>query len=216
MIEGPEPAVRGPKLVSVHASDPLTAAGIGALLRGRPEFVLLSKQREAEADVTVLAADTLSRDFVGTLHKLSRRTHARFVLILNDRWGADLFTAAELRLAAIVPRGEISAERLCRAILTVSRGGAEFPAEMQGELLVQIRALQRDVLGPRGLNSHGMDSREVDVLRLLAAGCSLREVADELSYSERTIKNILHALMTRQRLRNRTHAVAQAIRKGVI
>ena len=58
--------------------------------------------------------------------------------------------------------------------------------------------------------------REVAVLRLLAQGMSTREVARALSYSERTIKNVVYDLTTRNGLRNRTHAVAVAVRSGVV
>jgi DNA-binding NarL/FixJ family response regulator len=42
------------------------------------------------------------------------------------------------------------------------------------------------------------------------------QVATELSYSERTVKNILHDVTTRLQLRNRSHAVAYAVREGLI
>ncbi|GAB4071383.1 hypothetical protein GCM10028777_39410 [Angustibacter speluncae] len=58
--------------------------------------------------------------------------------------------------------------------------------------------------------------RELAVLRLLAQGLSTREVAKALCYSERTIKNVLYELTTRNGLRNRTHAVAVAVRAGVV
>jgi DNA-binding NarL/FixJ family response regulator len=40
------------------------------------------------------------------------------------------------------------------------------------------------------------------------------EIAVELCYSERTVKNIIHGVLTRLRLRNRTQAVAYAVRSG--
>ena len=58
--------------------------------------------------------------------------------------------------------------------------------------------------------------RERDVLALVAEGHSTREVARRLCYSERTIKNILQSLTTRFGLRNRTQAVAWALRNGWI
>ncbi|MER5853903.1 DNA-binding response regulator, partial [Streptomyces sp. NPDC002012] len=41
-------------------------------------------------------------------------------------------------------------------------------------------------------------------------------IATKLAYSERTIKNALQGVMTRYQLRNRSHAVAFAMRQGLI
>ena len=62
----------------------------------------------------------------------------------------------------------------------------------------------------------GWSAREIEVLRLLANGLSTREVARRLAYSERTIKNVVYDLTARHGLRNRTHAVAVAVRAGLV
>jgi DNA-binding NarL/FixJ family response regulator len=54
------------------------------------------------------------------------------------------------------------------------------------------------------------------VLRLVAEGFDTAHIAMQLSYSERTVKNVLHDLTTRLQLRNRSHAVAYALREGLI
>ena len=53
-------------------------------------------------------------------------------------------------------------------------------------------------------------------LRLLAEGYDTAAIADTLAYSERTIKNVIHDVTSRLHLRNRSHAVAFAMRTGVI
>jgi DNA-binding CsgD family transcriptional regulator len=73
-----------------------------------------------------------------------------------------------------------------------------------------------DVLEPPALSFAGLTHRERDVLELVAEGHSTREVALRLSYSERTIKNILQDLTIRLNLKNRTQAVAHAVRNGWI
>jgi DNA-binding NarL/FixJ family response regulator len=83
-------------------------------------------------------------------------------------------------------------------------------------LLRQVGQLQRDVLGPQGLSMSGLTEREVKVLRLVADGMSTAEVARSLAYSERTIKNVIQDVVSRFRLRNRAHAVAFALREGLI
>ncbi len=58
--------------------------------------------------------------------------------------------------------------------------------------------------------------RERNVLELLADGYTTREIAQRMAYSERTIKNILQAVTSRLKVRNRTQAVAYAVRNGWI
>ena len=67
-----------------------------------------------------------------------------------------------------------------------------------------------------GLTFNGLATREIEVLRLVADGCDTHEIADKLAYSERTVKNVLHDVTTRLQLRNRSHAVAYALRQGLI
>jgi DNA-binding NarL/FixJ family response regulator len=68
---------------------------------------------------------------------------------------------------------------------------------------------------PAPLNDQ-LTAREREVLTLIAEGCSTREVAAELAYTERTIKTVLQDVTARLRVRNRTQAVALAVRKGWI
>ena len=72
------------------------------------------------------------------------------------------------------------------------------------------------MLSPRGLTFSGLTEREAAVLRLLADGYDTAEVGRRLFYSERTVKNIIHDVTSRLELRNRAHAVAYAIREGLI
>jgi DNA-binding CsgD family transcriptional regulator len=62
----------------------------------------------------------------------------------------------------------------------------------------------------------GPSDRELRVLRLLSEGCDTREIAHRLCYSERTVKNVIQDVTRRFGLRNRSHAVAFALRQGLI
>jgi DNA-binding NarL/FixJ family response regulator len=101
-------------------------------------------------------------------------------------------------------------------ITGAARGEGSVPPDLLGRLLDQVGTLQRGVLGPRGLTFNGLATREIEVLRLVADGCDTSEIADRLAYSERTVKNVLHDVTTRLQLRNRSHAVAYALRQGLI
>jgi len=103
-----------------------------------------------------------------------------------------------------------------QAVLAASRGDGDLPADLIGRLISQVGTLHRGAAGHPGAPSLGLAPREVDVLRLVADGLDTGEIAGKLSYSERTVKNVMHGLTTRLHLRNRAHAVAYALREGYI
>jgi len=79
--------------------------------------------------------------------------------------------------------------------------------------LSRVSRLQRQVLEPRGLLS--------PVLPLARPKCSTgsgrlstNEIAQQLLYSQRTVKGIVHDITNRFHLRNRSHAVAYAMQEG--
>ena len=67
-----------------------------------------------------------------------------------------------------------------------------------------------------GTGDPRLTRRELSVLSLLADGDSTREIARELSYSERTVKNIVHDVRKKLDGRTRAQAVAVAARRGII
>jgi DNA-binding NarL/FixJ family response regulator len=124
--------------------------------------------------------------------------------------------AAQCRLRGLLIRANLDADALIRVVLAVSAGQALLPPAVQGQLLDQVEQVHRNVLAPRGITASGLTVREVTVLRLMSEGLEVAEIALLMSYSERTIKKILSAVLSRFGLRNRTQAVSYAIRLGVI
>ncbi|MGO4757572.1 LuxR C-terminal-related transcriptional regulator, partial [Streptomyces sp. 2MCAF27] len=150
------------------------------------------------------------------LRQIQRTSTARGVLVITRIDEQQLVDAAECGFVGIVRRAETTPERLVQVISSVAQGEGHVPPDLLGSLLEQVGKLQGQVLAPRGLNFTGLAAREIEVLRLVAEGYDTADIAMKLSYSERTIKNVLHAVMTRLNLRNRSHAVAYALRQGLI
>ncbi|WP_427919098.1 response regulator transcription factor [Streptomyces sp. cg40] len=199
--------------VAVDAADPVTHAGLAAGLSRGPKMALTTV---AEADVVVAAVQTADNSTLEALRSLPMPPPTRIVLVVSDGWYADLTVAAQCGIRAVLWRAEAQPQVLIRAVLAVAAGEALLPSAVQGELLDQADRLQRNVLVPRGLTSSGLSTREIDVLRLVAQGLDLAEVADTMCYSERNIKKILYGVINRLGLRNRVHAVSYAIRNKLI
>lgn len=202
--------------VSVHARDPISAAGVVGELRPRPEIHLLPKDEVDSADVAVIVVDGMDEDTVRLLRAVQRRGTCRTVLVASQLDDGDLVSAVEVGVVGLIRRHDATPDRLVDVITSAATGEGSVPPDLLGRLLDQVGRLQRQVLAPRGLTFTGLATREIEVLRLVADGLSTGEIAGELCYSERTVKNVLHDITTRLHLRNRSHAVAYALRQGLI
>ncbi|MFI0793987.1 LuxR C-terminal-related transcriptional regulator [Micromonospora rubida] len=204
--------------VPVHLSstDVISRAGVVSQLRPRPEVLLLDDAEADRAEVAVIITDGIDESSLRTLRATRSRGTPALVLVVTQVDDAGLVAAVEHGVAGIVRRSEASADRLVAVVRAAASGEGAVPPDLLGRLLQQVGALQREVLGPRGLTFSGLADREVEVLRLVADGFDTAEIAAKLSYSQRTIKNILHDVTNRLHLRNRCHAVAYALRNGLI
>jgi DNA-binding NarL/FixJ family response regulator len=200
--------------ICVCAHDPVSHAGVASQLRPRPEVTLLDAGDERAA-VAVVVADSVDEEVVQMLRSLQRGSR-RSVLVVTHIDDTGLAAAVEAGVTGLVRRAEATPERLATAVCAAARGEGSVPGDLLGRLLAQIGRLQRQLLHPRGLTLNGMSAREIEILRLVADGLDTAEIAAKLSYSERTVKNALHDVTTRLQLRNRSHAVAFALKQGLI
>jgi DNA-binding NarL/FixJ family response regulator len=202
--------------VHVSASDPLSRAGTMSQLRSATDVVLVEDAALDGAGVALVVADEVDAHTTRTVRALRRRGIERIALLVTRLDDKGLLGAIEAGVAGVIRRSEATPQNLLTAIRSVAAGDGMLPPDLLARLLQQVGELQRQVLGPRGLTFSGLTERELSVLRLLADGHDTAEVGQQLFYSERTVKNIVHDLTSRLELRNRTHAVAYAIRQGLI
>jgi DNA-binding NarL/FixJ family response regulator len=208
-----------PVAIAVLATDPISAEGTIAYLRGRPGVTPLTADGIPRADVVLILATWITEETISLMQRAAEQAAARdvrYVLVGDGMRKPQLLRAVSFGLVTVLPRQGTDHERIVRAILAVCEDRVEMPDVALGWLLGQIQSIQRNVLTPNGLTAAGLESREVDVLRLLADGLDTVEIAGRLSYSERTVKNIIHGVVTRLKLRNRPHAVAFALRNGLL
>ncbi|WP_324787476.1 response regulator transcription factor [Streptomyces sp. H51] len=200
-------------LAAVHAEEPLTETALKACLARSPQIALTAL---GEAAVVVVGVQRVDASALELLSGLPSPAQARFVLVADGGWYAEPAAVVRQRVRAVLWRAEVDAAKLVRAVRAAALGQAYLPATVQGTLLDQLEHIQREVLGPRGLTASGLSHRDLEVLRLASAGMTLPEIAAELNYSERTIKNVLTSVQLRLGMRNRVHTVAHAIRAGLI
>ncbi|MET7287425.1 response regulator transcription factor [Streptomyces sp. NPDC005573] len=202
--------------VAVHAPDTITRAGLLSCLQQANRLREIPLKKIDEADTIVVAVDTVDATALDLLPTLNDRPDARFVMITGREWHADISAAVDRGVRAVIWRDNFTPAAFIHTLHAIADGGGSFPPTLQGTLMQQVQWTHREILAPRGLTAAGVTPREIDVLRLVADGKELSEIATKLSYSERTVKYVLYGLMKRLHLRNRAHAVSYAIRAGLI
>ncbi len=201
--------------VFVYAPDPISQAGVAAQLRARPEIDVVDEQPD-RAQVAVVSVDRIDDDAMRVARAVQRNGRPRLVLVVGSVEEQDLLNAVELGVSGLIRRSQASPEQLVETIQAAARGEASLPPDLLDRLLKQMKHVHDHVLAPANLHASGLTSREIEVLGLIAEGNDTKEIADELRYSERTIKNIVQDITRRFGLRNRSHAVAYALRHGLI
>ncbi|MFI0466251.1 response regulator transcription factor [Saccharopolyspora sp. 5N102] len=202
--------------VAVYAGDPILEFGVTQQLRPRPEVEVLKPSEEARAEVSLVVIDRLDDAAGQLLRRLQRTSSVRTGLIVSEFEQDSLQTTIECGVAAVLRRREADQDRMVGLITALVRGEGMLPGDMLGRLLDHVGKLQRSAAAAVRPILSTLNTREVEVLRLIADGFDTREIAVKMSYSERTVKNILQEVTTRLQLRNRAHAVGYVMRHGLI
>jgi DNA-binding NarL/FixJ family response regulator len=94
-----------------------------------------------------------------------------------------------------------------RACKTLARGEAYFDPRVAGELLRRLRT---------GTPAHDeLSIREGEIIRLIALGCSNKEIGARLVLAEKTVKNHITRIFSKIQVTARTQAAIYAIRNGM-
>ncbi len=202
-----------PVPVVVHSPDPILREGVIAQLRGRAEVCLA--EVEIPGTIVVVVADELDDDTIVICRRVSRDELSSVVVILTRLDDVALLAGFEAGVRGFVMRNAAVPERLVPVIVAVSRGEVSVPPHLVGGLLLHLSRVQANGTG-KAPAERSLSPRELDVLRLASEGLETAEIARQLAYSERTVKGVVHDITSRFQLRNRTHAVAFAMKHGLI
>ena len=201
-----------PVRVAVYSPDPILREGVVAQLRGRSEVSLTDI--EFDASIALIAADDLSEEPLALCRKASINNLTP-VVVLTHLDDVALMVGFDVGVKGFVRRNAAVPERLLPVIVAVANGEVSVPPDLVGGLLLHLSRVQTEGADPTHAN-RSLSGRELDVLRLASEGLETAEIARRLAYSERTVKGVVHDITSRFQLRNRTHAVAFALKQGLI
>ena len=207
--------------VKLFVVDPHTIyrRGLAACLDGLPEVDSVHQAesvREAWESPALFDADIVlvdhvmpgGPDFVGAV---GESTGAR-VIVCSSHCAEDVVLAAlQAGAVGVLRKDTLTTESLATAVRAAANGTGVVTPDLLRDLLDGLAAGTdgRPVVAR-------LTDREQQVLSLIAEGHPTREVAEQLCYSERTVKNVLHDVVTKLNARSRSQAVAHAVREGLI
>ena len=171
-------------------------AALDAIRAHRPQVAVVDLQLPDIDGATVI-------DFVRREQLPTR------VLVLSARTdSAVVYRCIELGAAGYLPK-LTAPDDICAAVRALARGESVVPPELQAGLASEIRlrrADDRPVLTPR----------EMDIIRLAADGLSNAEIGLRLHVSTATVKTHLQHIFEKLEVSDRSAAVAQAFRRGLL
>ena len=166
------------------------------------------------ADVVLVDYDV--EDLHTFIRSLREQTEGN-VLVCSSRCDEqELFASVQAGALGYLWKETLTPETLATSLRTAAIGAGVLAPELLGALLRTITRVSRELLEPSGMSLSPLTVREKQVLRLVADGHPTREVARLLSYSERTVKNVMHDVIIKFNARSRSQAVAAAVREGLI
>jgi DNA-binding NarL/FixJ family response regulator len=109
---------------------------------------------------------------------------------------------------------DCSTDEIADAVRMAASDDATLSPELAGAMLDEVRRIEPDPVDDDA--ERVVTRREVEVLQLIADGCSTPEVAEQLFISQKTVKNHLASIYHKLDARDRTQAVLQAVRMGIV
>ena len=195
---------------------PVVRAGLRAVLDGEPDMRVVAEASTAEDLLTWTAVHHADVVLLDLRFGPDRMSGADATRVLTGRGGpavlvvttygsdADILAAVEAGATGYLLK-DAPTDELVRAVRSAAAGQVTLGPAVQQRLLGRVRAPQL-----------ALTARELDVLRLVAAGRSNDEIARELFVSRATVKTHLAHLYDKLGVTTRTRAVAVARERGVL
>jgi DNA-binding NarL/FixJ family response regulator len=203
-----------PNMIRILSADdhPLLRKGIAAVVNAEPDMKLVAeacngeeaieKYRMHRPDVTLLDLQMPGLNGIEAMNRiLAEFPDARIIVLTTYSGDAQVLRALRAGARAYLLKGHD--RELLDTIHLVMEGRKRIPPEVAAEVA-----------------EHAMDdelsAREIEVLRLIAAGNSNKQIADVLFIAEATVKSRVTNILSKLSASDRAHAVTIALKRGII
>jgi two-component system response regulator DegU len=168
---------------------------------------------ELSPDVILMDVTMPEMDGVEAARRVHEAQPEVRVVMLTMHADADVVADAIRAGASGYLVKDCSTEEIAGAVRMAASGDTALSPQLASSMLDELRRLDRP---GQAEEDRVITRREEEVLQLIADGCSTPEVAEKLYISQKTVKNHLASIYQKLDARDRTQAVLQAVRMGII
>jgi two-component system, NarL family, response regulator len=192
---------------------PVVCSGLTSMLSAQPGLEVTASAASGEEALAIVQRDRPDlmlldlrmpgMDGIGVLHALKGMEYAPRVLVLTSfEKEEDIYRAIRAGAQGYLLKDTTESEMIA-AISSVAAGKRYIPRHIAARLA--DRMMRAD-----------LTARELQVLELLAAGSTNKQIGAALAISDNTVRHHVNSIMEKLQVSDRTEAVATAIRSGVL
>src|SRR5437588_2219469 len=200
----------------------LVRQGIRAFLELQPDLIVVGEAASGEAAVRMaaeLVPDVVLMDLVmpgiggveATRQAKQASPHSQIIVLTSYHEDEYIFPALRAGALSYVLK-DVGPEELADTVRKAARGESVLNPRVASRVVEELRGTRRDV--PNIFTD--LSDRELEVLRLIAAGLSNAEIANNLIISEKTVKGHVSNILGKLHMLDRTQAAVFAWQQGLV
>lgn len=200
---------------------PVVREGLFAMLSRQSDFEVVgeardgveavNKAKELSPEVVLMDLRMPELDGVEAMNQIkSAKPNTKFIILTTYSDDDYIFRGIEAGARGYLLK-DAPREELFKAIRAVHRGESLIQPVVASKVLDRLTELSR-----RAPSGEELSERELEVLRLIAKGAANKEIGVELSIAQSTVKTHISTIFQKLGVTDRTEAVTEALKKGII
>jgi DNA-binding NarL/FixJ family response regulator len=201
---------------------PVVREGLITMISREPDFKVIGeakngleaveKVKQLKPDVVLMDLRMPELDGVEAIRQISlTEPNVKFIILTTYSDDDYIFKGIEVGARAYLLK-DAPREELFKAIKAVYRGESLIQPVIASKILDRFVEMTKQAQTPQDT----LSGRELEVLELMAKGSANKEIADQLSITNSTVKTHIASIFQKLNATDRTEAVTQAIKKGII